>query len=242
MNRKYIDFVPTKKNVVPGGNSVPGRVARETRVVQRTRVVYREVPREPEVIAEKRPVVQAPPRVVQAARPSVSASGFSIKNEPRLGVIEDLQPKFIKTEVEKRPLSDGRLVDRPGIAEAKAKKVGLRRRMRPVEKPVENSGDNSVEKTVESLKIEQKKQVYQMPKNPFINQDKVEKRPLSKNVYYRSGTPAHNVVQAKEEPKGTVAIIEKPKKEAHTSLIVTIIITIILGAAAGTIAFLLLPK
>lgn len=72
----------------------------------------------------------------------------------------------------------------------------------------------------------------------FINTEKVEKRPLSKNVY----KPRKIVVTPKEEPKGTVTIIEKPEKDSKMGLVVTIIITIILGAAAGTVAFLLLPK
>ncbi len=46
----------------------------------------------------------------------------------------------------------------------------------------------------------------------------------------------------KEEPKGPVTIITKPEKDSHVGIIVTIIMTIILGATAGTVAFLLLPK
>ena len=78
--------------------------------------------------------------------------------------------------------------------------------------------------------------VYKTPSTPFINQDKVLKRPLSKNVYPKK------IEVPKEEPKGPVTIIAKPEKQAHVSLIVAIILTIILGAAAGTVAFLLLPK
>ncbi len=78
--------------------------------------------------------------------------------------------------------------------------------------------------------------IFQVPKNPFINQGKVEKRPLSKNVYQKK------IVVPKEEPKGPVTIISKPDKDTHVSLVVAVILTIILGAAAGTVAFLLLPK
>ena len=75
-----------------------------------------------------------------------------------------------------------------------------------------------------------------IPKYPFINQEKVKKRPLSTNVYRKEiKTPV-------EEPKGPITIISKPEKDAHASLIITVILTIILGAAAGTVAFLLLPK
>ena len=77
---------------------------------------------------------------------------------------------------------------------------------------------------------------FKVPKSPFINQNKVEKRPLSKNVYQKK------IVVPEEKPKGPVTIISKPEKDAHVSLIVAVILTIILGAAAGTVAFLLLPK
>ena len=80
------------------------------------------------------------------------------------------------------------------------------------------------------------KKVMTIPQSPFINQAKVEKRPLSKNVYKKN-------IKATEEPKtGPVTIISKPEKDKHAGLIAAIIITIILGAAAGTVAFLLLPK
>lgn len=75
------------------------------------------------------------------------------------------------------------------------------------------------------------------PRSPFINQEKIVKRPLSsKNVYQET------VSTKKEEPKGPVAIISNSEKESKVGLLVTIILTIILGAVAGTVAFLLLPK
>ena len=94
------------------------------------------------------------------------------------------------------------------------------------------------EKLVSGLgtKLKPADKVFKMPKPQFINQDKIIKRPLSKNVYRKK------VVVPDEEPKGPVTIITKPDKQAHVSLIVTIILTIILGAAAGTVAFLLLPR
>ena len=78
-------------------------------------------------------------------------------------------------------------------------------------------------------------------KNPlsrpkFVNTEKVVKRPLSKNVY-----PKKAVVE-KEEPKKPVTIITKPEKDSRVGIVVAVILTIILGAAAGTVAFLLLPK
>lgn len=73
------------------------------------------------------------------------------------------------------------------------------------------------------------------PRSPFINQDKVVKRPLSsRNVYQKP--------VVKEEKKGPVTIITNSEKDSKVGLLVTIILTIVLGAAAGTVAFLLLPK
>lgn len=98
-----------------------------------------------------------------------------------------------------------------------------------------NRESTDVEKPVEKPQAKTSK-VFSLPKTPFINQEKVVKRPLSKNVYRKE------VVVPKEEPKGPVTIIAKPEKDAHVSMVVAVIITIILGAAAGTVAFLLLPK
>ena len=107
-----------------------------------------------------------------------------------------------------------------------AKPVAKRPAVVAVEKPVE--------KSIRSHAVSNPKMA--IPKNPFINTAKVVKRPLSKNIYRREvKTPA-------EQPKGPVTIISKSDKGAHVSLIVTIILTIVLGAAAGTVAFLLLPK
>jgi hypothetical protein len=76
---------------------------------------------------------------------------------------------------------------------------------------------------------------------PRFVRTEVEKRPLSKSVAQKkivSGAPK----QEQEAPSKPVTIIHKPEKDSKVGLIVTIIITIILGAAAGTVAFLLLPK
>lgn len=76
-----------------------------------------------------------------------------------------------------------------------------------------------------------------IPKAHFVNTEKISKRPLSKNV-----TPRKIVVAEEEKPSKPVTIIEKPEKDSKMSMVVAIIITIILGAAAGTVAFLLLPN
>ena len=119
-------------------------------------------------------------------------------------------------------------VDEVRKAKSKVVKASTVTVRKPVEKPVEKP------KTT-------KNNTFVPPKATFINQEKVVKRPLSKNTYQkRVEEKLKN--SPKEEPKGPVTIISKPEKDAKVGVVVTIIITIILGAAAGTVAFLLLPK
>ena len=155
--------------------------------------------------------------------------------EPRrgskYGVIKDLRPRFVKTEVPKRPLS-GKVKPTPEpeldveseaeIATAKSKKISSRAPFAFRKK-----------ETAEAAP----KPKRPVKKTPFVNTEKVMKRPLSKNVY----TPKQ-VAMYEEEPSGPVTIIQRPEKDSRIGLVVAIIITIILGATAGTVAFLLLPK
>ncbi len=209
MNKKYMDFVPAKPK--------PKKVAAK-KVVKKPAVAKAEV-------APKKPIVEEDVL-------STGAETFSLKKEPRYGVIEEFRPKFVKTEVEKRPLSRSHFVSKKTeIIEAKTQKVGLKEVAKPVEKPVEKS-----EKTEKATKSAEDKAKMKIPKSPFINQAKVAKRPLSKNIYERTVKPTEEITT------GPVTIISKPEKDTKVSLVVTIILTIILGAAAGTVAFLLLPK
>ena len=132
----------------------------------------------------------------------------------RLGVVDELTPRHINSSAVKRPAVEDERVARPVNSGIRA--------IKPVEKPVE--------------KVAKKKEAPKVVKSPFINQDKVVKRPLSGHGFRKE------VAVPQEVPKGPVTIIAKPEKDAHVSMIVTIILTIILGAAAGTVAFLLLPK
>ena len=89
---------------------------------------------------------------------------------------------------------------------------------------------------IKSEKKAENKVEMKIPKSPFINQTRVVKRPLSKNIYERTVKPTE------EMPTGPVTIISKPEKDTKVGRVVAIILAIILGAAAGTVAFLLLPK
>ena len=204
MNKRYMDFVPVNK------------------------------------VAKPRPVVRAPKvaevdeidinEMFEAREAKLQAGVSASKKEPNYGVIEDYQPKFVKAEVEKRPLS-GQKTAKEEAREVKAKKI----EKIPVMKKAVKKEDTGEEAVVAPK--EEKPETLKVPKkNPFVNATKVSKRPLSKNVYQKK------VVAPKEEATGPVTIINKPEKDSRAGLIVTIIITIILGAAAGTVAFLLLPK
>ena len=263
MNKRYIDFVPPK-TAKPVGNTtgrsatrtvsgVAGRSAAGGAISANRRPAAgaKSVNRGAAGVAAKRSAhsVRAAGAVssagaVKSAKPARSAKSVKLVESaeqlmvssgsgvPMLGVVEELDSRFINTNVPKRPLGDATHSQESLVADdlksAKAKPVKNRRISRsaakPVEKPVEKSSNVKADSA------------YKMPKSPFINQEKVVKRPLSKNVYQKK------IEALEEKPKGPVTIIAKPEKDKHVGIIVTIVITIILGAAAGTVAFLLLPK
>lgn len=191
MNKKYIDFVPTKaKTKVASSKKTKPNV--ETKVIiPKARVVPKKT-------------------VERKTEPK--------KRDAKLGVIEDVGNDSRGVVASKSHFNS----EKDSIRAIKAKKIGSR-------EVVMSKASGLSTKTKENG-------TYKTPKTPFINQDKIVKRPLSKNVYQKK------VEIPKEEPKGPVTIITKPEKQAHVSIIITIILTIILGAAAGTVAFLLLPK
>ena len=173
---------------------------------------------------------------------------------------QDFSSRFLKTKVEKRPL--GRMApethaDMP--AEAATMTVADALEMTKNEEPeeakeeieeiVEEAPEEAPEVEIEVAdeaemsakrheKAEEKPKVEytRFPKSRFVNIDKVVQRPLSPSVH-RSEPVVSN-----EKTSGPVTIIEKPEKDSKVAIVVAIILTIILGAAAGTVAFLLLPK
>ena len=222
MNKKYMDFVPSKAAKTPAKKMVAKKPVAVKKPVAKKAAAPKVA--KPRVVREE--------LIVEDDRLEVGAETFSLKKEPKYGVVEDFRPKFVKTEVPKRPLSRGHFNNtKSELAEAKAVKVVAKKIEKPakaVEKPVEKS-DASGKKVEDKAKMT-------IPKSPFINQAKVPKRPLSKNIYERTVKPTEEV------PTGPVTIISKPEKDAKVGRVVAIILAIILGAAAGTVAFLLLPK
>ena len=250
MNKRYIDFVPTGKTKSVTGNTAKkeqqSRVAMAFRETQHSRTGQSQVSQTQRVQAQAVGSRARQSQVPQSVNPrqevirrtaaassstvnrSVSSSGkigFSAESGAALGVIEDLNTKFVSKEVEKRPLGGEKpQLKKSEIKEVKAKKlIGRKTKAQVVEKPVEKP----VKKPTQNA--------YNVPKTPFINQEKVVKRPLSRNVYQKK-------VEEPKEEQGPVTIIAKPEKEGFAGRVIAIIIIIILGATAGTVAFLLLPR
>lgn len=264
MNKKYIDFVPAnKKAEAPRAQVVMPKKQPESEaaVVTRTTITRTTVTgvstpapssaRTAQIPTARSKMVRPAPRPAQApqVRPkrptpvepqivTPVAKKMPTDKVPPMGVVEDLNARFVKKDVPKRPLSTkpNRTASTPAfsaeIAAAKQQKV----KARSITKQAKKSAKEPVKEPIKKPENKEKA-TYKTPKSPFINQHKVKKRPLSGNIY------KHEIKEAvKEEPKGPVTIIAKPEKDKHIGIIVTIIITIILGAAAGTVAFLLLPK
>ena len=248
MNKRYIDFVPTNnRKVSRNGRKSEIHVQMPSAELQVRRGVVREVTERRVTKSDVRKTTEVSPQVRKVPSKNVATKayyrGASVgdggvnvsKKTPSLGVVEDLGNKFVKTDVPKRPLGEG---VKASISKQSIKKndleVAKSRRLvgRKVKKPSENN-------LPFGLKVTNDNHQYKTPQTTFINQEKIVKRPLSghsKNAY-----PKKTVVH-KEAPSGPVAIISKPEKESHVGMVVAVIITIILRAAAGTVAFLLLPK
>ena len=213
MNKRYMDFVPKKE----GAAGAP--------VVQRVMKVG---------------VVKMPDNTggaVVKARASVQETVIErkvSKGRPARRTVRGAERKPVREKEVYRALPSRDEVDELGLITT----IGV------VENPVENFENTPVrgargvfgKNARKDAGAATSKSEYQVPKSPFINQNKVVKRPLSKNVYQKK------IEVPVEEPKGPVTIISKPEKDSKAGIVVAIIMTIILGAAVGTVAFLLLPK
>lgn len=206
MNRKYIDFVPKTK------------------------------------IESSEPVVKMP----NPAEISLDLDG-SVRSVRRRGMADIVRPRKAtpatpvveeevaeNEELEMMTVEDILIEDSQDDKETENKRFGGKKPKmddKALSKAAEEADDLD-----KSLKVPKTPGFGMLPKAKFVNTEKVDKRPLSKNVYQKK------VVAPKEEPQGPVTIIARPEKDSKMGLVVTIVITIVLGAAAGTVAFLLLPK
>ena len=189
MNKRYMDFKPAGA-AKPVNKVAKAKVSAGTKSVSTNKTAW---VKPASATGERKKA----PNLTEVNELEINEMFEARTTRPRAGVSEggrvatkkiNYQQKFVKTAVEKRPLS--------------------------------NERGNGV------------KVVAAEPTTMV----KTGKRPLSKNVYEKKAEPA------KEKASGPVTIIDKPEKESKASLVVTIVITIILGAAAGVVAFLLLPK
>lgn len=155
---------------------------------------------------------------------SLRRSEKKTEKKPKLGEVEDWSNRFVNTDVPKRPLAKATEANRmkPETARA-ASQAGQAKRM--------SSPATKVSRPATGVNR----------RSNFVYPQGIEKRPLSNaNIYGKK--PIATKPMSKEEPKGPVTIISKPDKQSHVGVIVAVILTIILGAAAGTVAFLILPK
>lgn len=207
MNKRYIDFVPAKN----------GSVAKKP-VVRKVVVNSAPEPKPAKKIVRKIPA--ANPLLDEEV---VVEEIFAEKEEPvkKAKKAPTVQPKFVKTEVKKRPLGNKAAVKKP----AAATKVAVA------------SKAATTKPTPKSL-VAPKRPAPLGQRAKFLNTDKVQKRALGRTTARVKPVPIPKI----EKPKAPEKIITKPEKDSKASLIIAIILTIILGAAAGTVAFLLLPK
>lgn len=219
MNRRYIDFVPKKEasNVTTAPVVVmPPEASVSLKPRQMTDI---QRVRNVRATEEAEEVVVTPPEKEIPEITTVKAEKI-----PRIPLFRRPVEKSVDKVVEKPVEKSEDFADLTGKKEAR--KPERKSEARPDEKTLAQAT-----KTAGDLDRKLK-----IPKVAFVNTEKIVKRPLSKNVYQKK------IVTPEEKPQGPVTIIAKPEKDSRVSLVVTIIITIILGAAAGTVAFLLLPK
>ena len=165
----------------------------------------------------------------RAMRPSVEVSSIQNKSSVKSTSGMDVASASKAKELKAQKISRMPVLGRAATREAKTSS-GV-----AATKPNINSARLSESKKAGDAKQGDKK-TLKLPKVAFLNTDKITKRPLSRNVYQK------NLAVPKEVPSAPVTIIDKPEKDSKVGLIVTVIVTIVLGAAAGTVAFLLLPK
>lgn len=215
MNKRYIDFVPAKNTIPKGGIAKPKsiKVSAEKPAKKPVKKVVRKIPAANPLLDEEVVVEEI----------------FAEREEPAKKAPKPIvKPKFVKTEVKKRPLG----AEKAAKTAVKAKPVTKPAATKPAVKPA----------TVKPAAVA-KRPAPLGQRAKFINTNKIEKRPLSAVAARKTPLIVPKVESEKpKKPAAPEKIISKPEKDSKAGLIIAIILTIILGAAAGTVAFLLLPK
>ncbi len=213
MNKRYIDFVPTAKNA----EVEPKVKARTARPAPKAKAAMATAVR----VKKSAPTRVMPAKATPRTRRVVSTDVMPAKK--RVSTVK-AAPKMAPKMAPKANTSS------VGVKITKA--ATFTDEKKPKKGQVEDLSRHFVKTEVTKRPLSK----LEIPKSPLINQAKIEKRPLSKTVYTKK------VVVPKEKKQEPVTIITKPEKQSHVGVIVAVILTIILGAAAGTVAFLLLPK
>ena len=266
MKKRYIDFVPAKGKKAPNGAKSRVRTIKVSTVSEPKKSAPRSVPK-----SAPKPVSKPAPKKLEKKSPVNPLMDeleveeiFAEREEPagvskgrkgsRYGVVEDYQPRFVRSDVKKRPL--GQKEKKESDKADKTSEVPIAKISAKSTKVKPAAKFSSAKTAVKAVPKSTPKPTMGMaagaaagvtarplakrpmgPRANFVNTNKIEKRPLSKSAYVRKP-----VVLPDEKPTKPVKIIEKPEKDSKAGLIIAIILTIILGAAAGTVAFLLLPK
>jgi hypothetical protein len=217
MNKRYMDFVPAKKDIPKGGIVVKKPVKKSAKPVRK---VVKKVPAANPLLDEE--------IVVEEIFAEKEEPAGVTKGSTKLNTKADLHPNFVKANVKKRPLGAKNPVAAKPVKPAAtvAKTTGA---IKPAKKSAVASGVVTTAKRPAPLGQRAK----------FINTNKIEKRPLSSVGARKTPVIVPKLIEKKKAPE---KIISKPEKDSKAGLIIAIILTIILGAAAGTVAFLLLPK
>lgn len=217
MNKRYMDFVPAKKDIPKGGIVVKKPVKKPTKPVRK---VVKKIPAANPLLDEE--------IVVEEIFAEKEEPAGATKGSTKLNTKADLHPNFVKANVKKRPLGVKKPVAAKQVKPA-ATVAKTTAAIKPVKKSAVVSGVVTTAKTPAPLGQRAK----------FINTNKIEKRPLSSVGARKAPVIVPKLIEKKKAPE---KIISKPEKDSKAGLIIAIILTIILGAAAGTVAFLLLPK
>jgi len=255
IRRPVMDMnAPVRRAIQPVGINAPAR--RTVKPAAQVAIKPAAKPAiKPAVASVTKPVAKsaAKPVIKPVAKPSVAAkvvrkpvenhveksvekpveNGFE-EFDSIFGVIEDYHPAKQPEKIAKRPLStpEKRQKAQQTIDDA----------LEELEKEDITSATSNTSKPqpedTPAGRSNRLNDLLKAGKSPFIRTNAIEKRPLSNSV-----APKKPVINSiKEEPSDPATIIEKPEKDAHVGIIITVILTIIFGAAIGTAAFLLLPK
>lgn len=223
MNKRYIDFVPAKKDIPKGGIAKPKSIKVTTKSEK------------PASKPVSRPALKPAKKITRKIAPANPLLDddievekiFAEKEEPKKTSKKTVSPKFVKAEVKKRPL---------GTAKVGGKAVAAKTAAKPA------AAAATAKKATSVKPVTTKRPAPLGQRAKFINTNKIEKRPLSGATVRKKPVPTPKISELLAKPKAPEKIITKPEKDSKAGLIIAIILTIILGAAAGTVAFLLLPK